>query len=97
MNLVIRLSKRIRTLPVAPWRCLETNSSAVRLESPATGGFNALVKGARFTSGDLTANVVVTSPEPRSEGESPPLAAILELGSEALGTQRIEGEWTCGP
>ena len=76
---------------------LKLGPSAVRLESPATGGFNALVKGAMFTSGDLTANVVVTSPEPRSEGESPPLAAVLELGSEALGTQRIEGQWTCGP
>jgi hypothetical protein len=76
---------------------LKLGPSAVRLESDAAGGFNALVNGARFTSGDLTANVVVTSSEPLGEGESPPLAAVLELGSEALGAQRIEGEWTCGP
>jgi hypothetical protein len=76
---------------------LKLGPSAVRLKSDAAGGFNALVAGARFTSGDLTAKLAVTSPEPLGEGESPPRAAVLELGSEALGTQRIEGEWTCGP
>lgn len=80
-----------------PGGVLKLGSSTLRLESAAAGGFNAMVEGARFVSGDLTAAVMVTSPEPLDDSESPPLAAVLELGSAALGTQRIEGEWSCGP
>ena len=80
-----------------PQGVLKLGGSTLRLEPAGAGGFNAMVGGARFTSGDLTANIAVTSPEPLGEGESPPLAAVLELGSPATGMQRIEGEWTCGP
>jgi hypothetical protein len=80
-----------------PQGVLKLGASTLRLDPAGAGGFNAMVEGARFTSGDLTANIAVTSPEPLGEGESPPLAAVLELGSPATGMQRIEGEWTCGP
>jgi hypothetical protein len=80
-----------------PVGVLKLGSSTIKLESAAAGGFNAMVDGARFASGDLTAAVSVTSLEPLDDSESPPLAAVLELGSAALGTQRIAGEWSCGP
>ena len=80
-----------------PVGVLKLGPSTLRLESAAAGGFNAMVEGVRFTSGDLIAVVTVTSPEPLDDREAPPLAAMLELGSAALGTQRIEGEWSCGP
>lgn len=70
--------------------------SALRLRGAEAGGFNAMVHGARFISGDLEARVVVTSDTPTGGGESPPLPARLEIGSPA-GTQQIDGEWTCGP
>ena len=75
---------------------LKLGPSTLRLRSARTGGFNAMVHGARFTSGDLEARVVVTSQTPTDDSESPPLPARLEIGSPA-GTQRIDGEWTCGP
>jgi hypothetical protein len=80
-----------------PVGVLRLGPSTLRLESADAGGFNAMVEGASFTSGDLTARVAVTSDEPLDDSEAPPLAAVLELGSEALGAQRIEGEWSCGP
>jgi hypothetical protein len=80
-----------------PQGVLKLGSSTLRLESAGAGGFNAMVEGAGFTSGDLTARVAAISREPLGKGESPPLAAVLELGSPATGTQRIEGQWTCGP
>ena len=80
-----------------PVGALKLGSSALRLESADAGGFNAMVEGARFTSGDLTARVIVISDEPLDDSEAPPLAAVLEIGSETLGSQRIEGEWACGP
>lgn len=70
--------------------------SALRLGGVDAGGFNAMVHGARFTSGDLEARVVVTSDAPSGGGESPPFPAQLEIAGPA-GTQRIDGEWTCGP
>jgi hypothetical protein len=75
---------------------LKLGPSTLRLRGAGTGGFNAMVHGARFTSGDLEARVVVTSETPTGDGESPPLPARLELASPA-GTQQIDGEWTCGP
>jgi len=75
---------------------LRLGPSTLRLRADATGGFNALVRGARFTSGDLVARVVVTSETPLAQGESPPLPARLEISTPS-GSQRIEGEWTCGP
>ena len=80
-----------------PEGVLKLGTSALRLESTAAGGFNAMVRGASFTSGDLTAKVTVTSDEPLDDSEAPPLAAVLEMGSAALGMQRIEGTWACGP
>ena len=80
-----------------PVGVLKLGSSTLRLESADAGGFNAMVEGASFTSGDLTAKVTVTSSEPLDDSEAPPLAAVLELGSAALGAQRIEGDWACGP
>ena len=80
-----------------PVGVLKLGPSTLRLESADVGGFNAMVEGASFTSGDLTARVVVTSDEPLDDSEAPPLAAVLEIGSEALGSQRIEGQWACGP
>jgi hypothetical protein len=80
-----------------PVGVLKLGSSALRLQSSAAGGFNAMVEGARFTSGDLTAQVAVTSREPLDDSEAPPLAAVLEVGSAATGMQRIVGEWACGP
>lgn len=76
---------------------LKLGPSALSLRADAPGGFNALVDGARFTSGDLTAAIAVTSPKPLGGGESPPRAATLTLESEALAPQQIEGRWTCGP
>lgn len=76
---------------------LKLGSSTLRLEGAAAGGFNAMVHGARFTSGDLTAQVTLTSREPLDDSEAPPLAAVLEIGTAATGTQRIAGEWACGP
>jgi hypothetical protein len=80
-----------------PMGVLKLGPSTLRLESADAGGFNAMVEGARFTSGDLTARVIVTSDEPLDDSEAPPLAAVLEIGSEALGAQRIDGQWACGP
>ena len=76
---------------------LRIGLSTVRLRAEETGGFNALIDGERFTSGDLTATVAVVSSEPLGEGESPPRAATLTLASDPLRAQRIEGRWTCGP
>ena len=75
---------------------LRLGPSTLRLRAAETGGFNAMVEGARFTSGDLDARVTVTSPTPMDDSESPPLPARLEIGSPA-GTQRIDGDWACGP
>lgn len=75
---------------------LKLGPSTLRLAAAETGGFNAMVRGARFTSGDLEARVVVTSDTPTGGGESPPLPARLEIAGPA-GPQRIDGEWTCGP
>jgi hypothetical protein len=70
--------------------------STLRLRGAETGGFNAMVHGARFTSGEIEARVTVTSETPTDDSESPPLPARLEIASPA-GTERIDGEWTCGP
>jgi len=75
---------------------LKLGPSTVRLRATQAGGFNAMVHGARFASGDLTARVVVTSQTPTGGGEAPPLPARLEVGSPA-GSQLIDGEWACGP
>jgi len=76
---------------------LKLGPSVVTLRAAEAGGFNALTHGGRFTSGDLTATVAVTSPEPLGDGESPPRAATLTIESAALAPDRIEGRWTCGP
>ncbi len=75
---------------------LRLGPSTLRLRAAETGGFNAMVHGARFTSGDLAAAVVVTSLAPLADAESPPLPARLEISTPS-GSQQIEGEWTCGP
>ncbi|HEY6814193.1 MAG TPA: hypothetical protein VI168_01515 [Croceibacterium sp.] len=75
---------------------LKLGPATLRLRGAATGGFNAMVQGARFTSGELEARVVVTSETPREGGESPPRPSRLEIASPA-GAQKIEGAWTCGP
>ena len=75
---------------------LRLGASTLRLRAEELGGFNAMVRGARFTSGDLEARVIVTSDTPTAGGESPPLPARLEIVANA-GSQRIDGEWACGP
>jgi len=75
---------------------LRLGPSVLRLRGAATGGFNAMVYGALFTSGELEARVTVTSRTPTGDGESPPLPARLEIDSPA-GLQQVEGEWICGP
>jgi hypothetical protein len=75
---------------------LRLGVSTLRLQADDTGGFNAMVHGTSFTSGDLAARVTVTSKTPTAGGESPPLPARLEISTDA-GSQRVEGEWTCGP
>ena len=75
---------------------LKLGPSTLRLRGSEAGGFNAMVRGARFTSGDLEARVVVTSQTPTDDSESPPLPARLEIASPA-GSQQVGGEWTCGP
>ena len=75
---------------------LKLGPATVRLRAAEAGGFNAMVHGARFTSGDLEARVQVISDTPTGGGESPPLPARLEIVGPA-GAQQIEGEWTCGP
>jgi len=75
---------------------LKLGPSTLRLRGAGTGGFNAMVHGARFTSGDLEASVAVTSQTPLDDSESPPLPARLAITTPA-GTEQIDGEWTCGP
>ena len=75
---------------------LRLGPSTLRLRAAEAGGFNAMVSGARFTSGELKARVVVTSETPLDDSESPPLPARLEIASPA-GTQLIDGDWACGP
>ena len=75
---------------------LKLGPSTLRLRAAETGGFNAMVEGARFTSGDLEASVAVTSQTPLDDSESPPLPARLAITSPA-GTEQVDGEWTCGP
>jgi hypothetical protein len=75
---------------------LRLGPSTLRLRADEVGGFNAMVHGARFTSGDLQARVAVTSQTPTDDSEAPPLPARLEIRSPA-GTQQIDGEWACGP
>lgn len=75
---------------------LRLGASTLRLRAHELGGFNAMVRGTRFTSGDLAARVIVTSDTSTADGESPPLPARLEIVSNA-GSQLIDGEWTCGP
>ena len=75
---------------------LKLGPSVLRVRAAEPGGFNAMVYGASFLSGDLAARVVVTSRQPLADGESPPLPARLVIGSEA-GSQEVAGEWTCGP
>jgi hypothetical protein len=75
---------------------LRLGPSTLRLSADKPGGFNAMVHGARFISGDLEARVIVTSNVPTGGGESPPLPARLEITSDA-GIEQIAGEWTCGP
>jgi hypothetical protein len=75
---------------------LRLGASTLRLRADETGGFNAMVHGAGFTSGDLAARVSVTSETPTAGGESPPLPARLEISTDA-GSQIVDGEWTCGP
>lgn len=76
---------------------MKLGPSTLRLSAAEPGGFNAMVDGERFISGDLTATVAVTSDEPVGGGESPPRRATLTLESAAFAPQRIEGLWTCGP
>ncbi len=75
---------------------LKLGPSVLRVSADKLGGFNAMVNGARFLSGDLEARVVVISGAPLDASESPPLPARLEIATDA-GAQRIDGEWTCGP
>lgn len=75
---------------------LRLGPAALRLRAAEPGGFNAMVYGERFTSGDLAAQVIVTSRTPEGEGESPPLPARLVLASDA-GADEVAGTWTCGP
>lgn len=75
---------------------LRLGASTLRLGAAEPGGFNAMVRGTRFTSGDLEARVIVTSDMPTAGGEAPPLPARLEIVAPA-GSQLIDGEWTCGP
>jgi hypothetical protein len=75
---------------------LRLGPSTLRLSADKDGGFNAMVGGVRFISGDLEARVTVTSNAPVGGGEAPPLPARLEITSDA-GVEQIGGEWTCGP
>ncbi len=75
---------------------LKLGPTPLRLKAAEPGGFNAMVYGASFVSGDLAARVEVTSRDAIGGGEAPPLPATLEIGSQA-GTQRVEGSWACGP
>lgn len=75
---------------------LKLGPTPVRLRAAEAGGFNALVHGAGFTSGDLAARVAVSADASTGGGESPPRPARLEITTPA-GTQLIEGTWTCGP
>lgn len=75
---------------------LKLGPSTLRLTADKAGGFNAMVGGVRFISGDLEARVIVISGAPLDNSESPPLPARLEITSDA-GIQQIDGEWRCGP
>lgn len=75
---------------------LKLGPSALRLRGADVGGFNAMVHGARFTSGELETRVAVTSETPTDDSESPPLPARLEIASPA-GAQQVVGAWSCEP
>jgi len=76
---------------------MKLGPSTARLRAAEPGGFNAMVDGERFISGDLTATVAITSAEPLGGGESPPRSATLTLESAAFAPQQVTGQWTCGP
>lgn len=75
---------------------LKLGPSTLRVSEDKPGGFNAMVGGARFISGELEARVIVISGAPLDNSESPALPARLEITSDA-GIQQIDGEWRCGP
>ena len=75
---------------------LKLGPSTLRVSADGPGGFNAMVGGARFISGELESRVIVISGTPLDNSESPPLPARLEITSDA-GIQQIDGAWTCGP
>jgi hypothetical protein len=73
---------------------LRTDRGIARVTAP--GGFNAIVRGARFTGGGLTASVAVTGPA-TGGGESPPMPATLTVERDGAAPLVTSGDWTCGP
>lgn len=62
----------------------------------APGGFDGMLKGAKFSGAGKTVIVAVTGP-PERGGESPPTPATLTY-QRADGAERVyAGTWTCGP
>lgn len=62
----------------------------------APGGFNAMVKGAKFSGQGKTVTIALTGPA-IGGGESPPRPATLTY-DRADGAKRVlDGRWNCGP
>ncbi len=62
----------------------------------ATGGFDAMLRGARFAGAGKTVTIAVTG-APVGGGESPPMVATLTY-DRADGARRVfTGHWRCGP
>ncbi|USQ94885.1 hypothetical protein [Caulobacter sp. RL271] len=62
----------------------------------APGGFDGMLKGAKFSGAGKTVIIAVTGPA-KGGGESPPSPATLTY-QRADGAERVyPGTWTCGP
>ena len=63
----------------------------------APGGFDAMIKGARFAGQGKTVVIARTSSQPVGGGESPPYPATLTYQRADGAVRRFTGSWTCGP
>lgn len=63
----------------------------------APGGFDGMIKGAKFAGRGKTLLVERTASEPAGGGESPPYPARLTYQRADGASRSFDGLWTCGP
>lgn len=63
----------------------------------ARGGFDGMIKGAKFHGRGKTIVVERTSSQPAGGGESPPYPARLTYQRADGASRSFDGQWTCGP